>query len=59
MNANEPQSTAESRSRQILGVSLTPAMVREVKQEAARRGMTVRKLFEEMWSIYREARTRG
>ena len=38
--------------RQVLGISLTKAMAREVKVEAARRGLTLRALFEEMWQAY-------
>ena len=38
--------------RQVLGISLTKAMAREVKIEAARRGLTLRALFEEMWQAY-------
>ena len=41
------------RNRQIIGFSLPPDMAREVKQEAARRGISLRKLFEEIWSLYR------
>ena len=42
MNANEPQSTSESRSRRIIGFSLSPAIASEVKQKAAKRRMSVR-----------------
>lgn len=42
--------------RKIIGLSLPPEMAQEVKQEAAARGMTMRKLFEEMWSLYSEKR---
>jgi hypothetical protein len=40
--------------RKIIGFSMSPAMAAEVKSEAARRGMSLRKLFEEMWSLYQE-----
>ena len=59
MNTKDPQSTTKSGIRQIIGFSMSPAMAREVKQEAAKRGMTLRKLFEEMWSAYQEGRTQG
>lgn len=38
--------------RKILGVSLSPAIAGAVKQEAARRGITVKSLFMEMWEEY-------
>lgn len=31
---------------------MKPALAREVKAEAARRGLTLRKLFEELWQLY-------
>jgi hypothetical protein len=43
-------------NRQILGISLTPEMARAVKGEAARRGLSLRKLFEEIWSEYEKTR---
>lgn len=39
-------------NRQIVGFSLSPDMARDVKAEAGRRGMSLRKLFEEMWDSY-------
>lgn len=41
-------------ARQIIGFSLAPALAVKVKEEAARRGISLRKLFEEMWEIYTE-----
>jgi hypothetical protein len=41
------------RDRQIVGFSLAPALAREVKSEAARRGLSLRKLFEELWELYK------
>ena len=38
--------------RQIIGLSLPPALARGVKQEAARRGLSLRGLFLEMWELY-------
>jgi len=40
------------KSRKIIGFSLAPAMATAVKAEADRRGVTLRKLFEEMWQLY-------
>jgi hypothetical protein len=40
--------------RKIVGVSLDPDMAREVKAHAAERGLTVKKLFVEMWSVYKK-----
>lgn len=41
-----------ARSRQIVGFSLPPGMAAAVKDEAARRKVSLRKLFEEMWEGY-------
>lgn len=38
--------------RQIVGFSLSPKTARAVKTEAAKRGISLRKLFEEMWENY-------
>lgn len=46
-NSKEP-----ARDRQIVGFSLSPATAAAVKMEAARRKLTLRKLFEEMWADY-------
>lgn len=42
----------EPHTRRILGFSLSPTMAGEVKAEAGRRGITLRKLFEELWALY-------
>lgn len=39
-------------TRQIVGFSLSPELARAVKAEAGRRGLSLRKLFEEMWGLY-------
>ena len=44
--------------RQIIGFVMTPKLATEVKKEAARRSMTLRKLFEDMWKIYKEKKGR-
>ncbi|SHI08439.1 hypothetical protein [Marivita hallyeonensis] len=40
--------------RKIVGFSMAPKMAVEVKAEAARRELSLRKLFEEMWEMYQE-----
>ncbi len=40
--------------RKIVGFSMSPALAVEVKKEAAARGISLRKLFEEMWTLYTE-----
>ncbi len=42
----------EHRDRQIVGFSLSPAMAAAVMMEAARRKLSLRKLFEELWEAY-------
>lgn len=44
------------RRTDTLGVRMTPDRVREVKVEAAARGMSVAALFEELWQAYRAGR---
>ena len=39
-------------ARQIIGLSLPPDLAREVKQEAARRGLSLKDLFLEIWQLY-------
>lgn len=39
-------------ARRIIGLSLSPELAGEVKAEAARRGISLRKLFEELWQVY-------
>ena len=39
-------------NRQIVGFSLSLQMAKAVKEEAAKRGISLRTLFEEMWSDY-------
>lgn len=47
-----PQSKKHS-ARQIVGLSLPQAVAREVKQEAARRGLSLKNLFLEIWQLYK------
>ena len=42
--------------RKIIGVSMTPDLAVKVKEEAAREGISVRKLFERMWDTYQKAK---
>ncbi len=39
-------------TRQIVGISLSPELARAFKAEAARRGASLKELFEEMWELY-------
>ncbi len=39
--------------RQIVGFSLPPALAAEVKIEAARRNISLKDLFGEMWALYK------
>lgn len=38
--------------RKIVGISLPPKTATAFKAEAKRRGLSLRKLFEEMWTSY-------
>jgi hypothetical protein len=50
------ESTKNSaRVRQILGFSLSPELAAKVKAEAGRRGVSLKELFEELWSLYEQA----
>jgi hypothetical protein len=51
-----PKANDTHRNRQIVGVSLDPAMARAFKAEAVERGLSVRKLFEEMWALHKRAK---
>jgi len=42
--------------RKIVGFSMSPSMAAAVKQEAARRGLSLRQLFEEMWELYKNSK---
>jgi predicted HicB family RNase H-like nuclease len=41
-----------SEESQVLGFRLDPKLARRVKAEAARRGMKLNTLFEELWADY-------
>lgn len=49
---NQPNRQDKQANRRIVGFSLSPDMAADVKAEAAKRGISLRKLFEEMWSEY-------
>lgn len=53
MGSMTSQSKHRQENRQIVGFSLSPEMARDVKAEAGRRGVSLRKLFEEMWAGYK------
>ena len=39
-------------ARQIVGFSLSPELARKVKAEAAKKGISLKKLFDELWAAY-------
>ena len=45
--------------RQIVGISMSPDMARKVKAEAAQRGLSLKKLFEELWTLYEQKRLKA
>jgi hypothetical protein len=52
--SSEAQTSPKIRAdgRQIVGFSLPPALAAEVKMEAARRHISLKDLFAEMWALY-------
>lgn len=50
---------ANEKTRQIVGFSISPELATQVKTEAAQRGVSLRRLFEEMWDTYERARAKG
>lgn len=50
-----PSRTREKTTRQIVGFSLSPEQAAAVKVEAARRGLSLKKLFDEMWTLYQSS----
>ncbi|UVT18056.1 MAG: hypothetical protein H8K03_22440 (plasmid) [Nitrospira sp.] len=54
---NKPPSIRKTlQPRQIVGFSLPPDLAAEVKVEAARRNISLRKLFTELWTIYKNTK---
>ncbi|MFN5827115.1 MAG: hypothetical protein ACK446_08895 [Rhodobacterales bacterium] len=47
---------SKSGNRKIIGFSLSTERAIDVKTEAAQRGISLRKLFEEMWDLYQAAK---
>ena len=43
----------KSAVRRIIGLSLPPDLAHEVKQEAARRELSLKDLFLEIWQLYK------
>lgn len=46
----------EPRTRQIVGFSLSRERAAEVKAEANRRGIRLKALFDEIWTLYKSQR---
>jgi len=42
--------------RKIIGFSMSPDLAKDVKAEAAQQGISLRKLFEDMWALYQKAK---
>ena len=53
-DAHMPDS--HSTPRKIIGFSMTPELAATVKLEAAKQGVSLRKLFEEMWETYNKSK---
>lgn len=49
----------EPTPRKIIGFSLPPEVARAVKAEAAKRGIPLKKLFDEMWTLYKSEAPKG
>lgn len=47
---------SKNANRKIVGFSLNPERAIDVKTEAAQRGISLRRLFEEMWDLYQAAK---
>ena len=55
--ANSPSS--RNGDRQIVGFSLSRDLATEVKMEAARRNVSLKNLFAEIWAIYKNNSKKG
>jgi hypothetical protein len=53
MGRQKASAAAEPRT-ELLGIRVTATQRREIKVEAARRGLTIAGLFEELWQDYLE-----
>mgnify|MGYP001765886620 CR=1 FL=1 len=47
------------KSRQIVGFSLDPQIARDVKAFAAKEGLSLKQLFEDMWRSYKGEREKA
>lgn len=45
--------------RQIVGFSMSPELAAEVKAEAAKRNISLKKLFEELWREYKATKKKA
>lgn len=54
MKKNPDSLKPRTDGRQIVGFSLPPAVAAEVKMEAARRNLSLKDLFGEMWALYKK-----
>lgn len=45
--------------RQIVGFSMSPELAAEVKAEAAKRNVSLKKLFEELWDGYKTTKKKA
>lgn len=54
MNTKTTPAKSKARARQIIGFSLPPDLAVEVKTEAAKRNVSLRDLFAEMWALYKK-----
>lgn len=52
--AKNAKSSPRVKPRQIVGFSLSPETASELKMESARRQLSLRKLLEEMWQLYKD-----
>ena len=54
-NSSTPTCNVGDAPSQVVGFRLSRVTAREVKSEAANRGMKLNELFEEIWEQYKEA----
>ena len=57
MRKKDASPRTERQKRRIVGFSLPPDLAAEVKIEAARRNLSLRKLFSELWALYKTTKT--
>lgn len=57
MSKKTEPSRRDPKTRHIVGFSLPPDLAAEVKVEAAKRSLSLRKLFSEMWALNKTKRT--